>query len=118
MKNLLSKIFFISLTGCLLVHINILPQIRSDVEMVEPLFFESPEIAVSIISELLAEKGWPTLSRYYDLAETEVKYEYLNFFVRNNSKLFPFFILQKLALVLPALCSGVWTQKGQTGRFG
>ena len=38
----------------------------------EALYFESPAEAVSKTAELLSKKDWETLSRYYDLSETEI----------------------------------------------
>ena len=38
-----------------------------------PLYFESPEKAVPVITGLLKKQDWKTLSRYYDLVGSEVK---------------------------------------------
>ena len=52
-----------------------------------PLFFESPEMAIPVIKKLLVFSDWKTLSRYYDLKDSDVKIEKLlsgDFFIRNE----------------------------------
>ena len=40
-------------------------------------YFQSPKEAVEIISKLLRKKDWETLSRYYDLDDSDVEVEEL-----------------------------------------
>jgi len=52
-----------------------------------PLYFESPEKAIPEISKLLMASDWKTLSRYYDLKDSEVKIDKLlsgEFFIRKE----------------------------------
>ncbi len=37
-----------------------------------PLYFESPQAAVPVITDLLEAENWPTLARYYDLSGSDV----------------------------------------------
>lgn len=52
-----------------------------------PLYFSSPEEAVTISTELMRREDWPTLARYYDLSRSTIPREALTsgrFFVRTT----------------------------------
>ncbi len=53
---------------------------QSDTSLIlmKPLYFESPEQSIPIITELLINSDWETLCRYYDLSNSEFKIEELN----------------------------------------
>ena len=62
-------------------------QADNDTNTMNPLYFESPEKAVNEIRKLVVASDWKTLSRYYDLTDSDTKLEELlssDFFIREE----------------------------------
>ena len=62
-------------------------QVDNDVNNMSSLYFENPEKAIPEIRELLEASDWKTLSRYYDLRDSDIKIKELlsgDFFIRTE----------------------------------